>query len=78
MPANRGRPVGDPIVVVVVDVLVDVLVEVVVVVVVEVAVVDVDDAVVVVPGAAVRDDEQADAAKTNATRPIRLRRIGSN
>jgi len=77
MPASRGRPVGDPIVVVVVDVLV-VEVVVVVVVVVEVAVVDVDDAAVVVPGAAVGDDEHADAARINATRPTRLRRIGSS
>jgi len=37
---------------------------------------DVVDAVVVVAGAVVCEDEQADAAKMNATRPIRLRRIG--
>jgi hypothetical protein len=76
MPARRGRPVGDPIVVVVVDVVVVEVV--VVVVVVEVTVVDVDDAVVVVPGAVVGDDEHADAVRINATRPIRLRRIGSS
>jgi hypothetical protein len=76
MPARRGRPVGDPIVVVVVDVLV-VEVVVVAVVVVGATVDDVVDAVVVA-GAVVCDDEQADAAKMNATRPIRLRRIDSS
>jgi hypothetical protein len=78
MPANSGRPVGDPIVVVVVDVVV------VDVVVVEVAVVveDVADAVVGAEvdtsGAALSEDEHPAVARINAIRPIRLRRIGSS
>ena len=79
MPASSGRPVGDPIVVVVVDVLVvDVLVVVVDAVVVADIPVVVVDAVVVVAGSAVPEDEQADAARISATRPTVLRRIGQS
>jgi hypothetical protein len=84
MPANSGRPVGDPIVVVVVDVLVvDVLV--VDVLVVDVLVVDVlaVDAVtavesrVEVRGEDAGDDEQAAATRSDAvTTPSRPRSTG--
>jgi hypothetical protein len=76
MPESNGRPVGDPIVVVVVDVVVvDVLV-VVVDVLVDVKGVPID-AVVDAGGDAVSDDEQAAATRIDAaTRPNRLRRIG--
>ena len=74
---------GDPIVVVVVDVLVvDVLVVDVLDVVVDAVVVVDEPAVVVdavvVAGSAVPEDEQADAARISATRPIVLRRIGQS
>jgi hypothetical protein len=77
MPANSGRPVGDPIVVVVVDVVV---VEVVVDVVVEMVVEVVDGgALVVEAGVALGDDEQpAVMSSDTASRPMGVRRIGQS
>src|SRR5688500_1912221 len=67
MPANSGRPVGDPMVVVVVDVVVvEAVVVDVVVVDVDSVVVDVVDATVVEAGVARGDDEHP-AATTNDT-----------
>ena len=79
MPANNGRPVGEPIVVVVVDVVVDVVVvvvEVVVdVVVASIAVVDGEEA----GGDALCEDEHPAATSSETVnRPTRLRRIDQN
>jgi hypothetical protein len=78
MPANRGRPVGDPIVVVVVDVVV-------VDVVVEVVVVDVDVVEAVLgadgdtSGAALGDDEHPAATRSETvSKPTRMRDIGQS
>jgi hypothetical protein len=78
IPASRGRPVGDPIVVVVVEVVV-----VVVVVDVDVVAVEVVAAVVVtemeVSGAASGDEEHPAATRTDTvSKPTRIRDIGQS